>query len=68
MITGQEPGNFHIIILNDNLDKAYSELRDFISQNMEEKERGMLILYNSTYSKSVHFVPLLFIARFHYYY
>lgn len=58
MITGQEPGNFHIIILNDNLDKAYSELRDFISQNMEEKERGMLILYNSTYSKSVHFVPL----------
>lgn len=41
MISGQEPGNFHIIILNDNLDKAYSELREFISQNMEEKERGL---------------------------
>lgn len=39
ILFGQEPGNFHIIILNDNLDKAYSELRDFISQNMEEKER-----------------------------
>lgn len=44
MISGQEPGNFHIVILNDNLDKAYSELREFISQNMEEKERGSYIL------------------------
>ncbi|KAF9421620.1 hypothetical protein HW555_002553 [Spodoptera exigua] len=42
IIFGQEPGNFHIIILNDNLDKAYSELRDFISQNMEEKERALV--------------------------
>ncbi|KOB75940.1 Guanylate kinase, partial [Operophtera brumata] len=29
----QEPGNFHIIIVNDSLDKAYSDLRDFIAQN-----------------------------------
>ncbi|XP_049877336.1 guanylate kinase isoform X2 [Pectinophora gossypiella] len=35
---GQEPGNFHIIILNDNLDKAYAELREFISQNIKEKD------------------------------
>ncbi|XP_047021487.1 guanylate kinase isoform X2 [Helicoverpa zea] len=42
IVFGQEPGNFHIIILNDNLDKAYSELREFISQNMEEKERAVL--------------------------
>ncbi|XP_011556112.2 guanylate kinase isoform X2 [Plutella xylostella] len=34
---GQMPGNFHIVILNDNLDKAYSELRDFIAQNFEDK-------------------------------
>lgn len=38
---GQEPGNFHIIIVNDNLDKAYSELRDFISQNINTKEAGL---------------------------
>ncbi|KAJ8736432.1 hypothetical protein PYW08_007088 [Mythimna loreyi] len=42
IVYGQEPGNFHIIILNDNLDKAYSELRDFLSKNMEEKERAVL--------------------------
>ncbi|XP_030029395.1 guanylate kinase isoform X2 [Manduca sexta] len=36
---GEEPGNFHITILNDNLDKAYSDLREFISQNIEDKEQ-----------------------------
>lgn len=36
---GQEPGNFHITILNDNLDKAYSELRDFIAKNIDDKEQ-----------------------------
>lgn len=35
------PGNFHIVILNDNLDKAYSELRDFIAQNFEDKNEGI---------------------------
>ncbi|CAH2050275.1 unnamed protein product, partial [Iphiclides podalirius] len=34
---GQQPGNFHTIILNDNLDKAYSELSEFITQNIPEK-------------------------------
>lgn len=43
MISGQEPGNFHIIILNDNLEKAYSELREFIALNTEEKERGLWV-------------------------
>ncbi|CAB3239878.1 unnamed protein product [Arctia plantaginis] len=38
---GQEPGNFHIIILNDNLNKAYSELREFISKNVEDKEQAL---------------------------
>ncbi|XP_060806878.1 guanylate kinase isoform X1 [Amyelois transitella] len=37
---GKEPENFHIIILNDNLDKAYTELREFIAQNVEDKEEG----------------------------
>ncbi|NP_001040302.1 guanylate kinase [Bombyx mori] len=36
---GQEPGNFNIIILNDNLDKAYNELRDFITQNIEDNDQ-----------------------------
>lgn len=40
LLPGQEPGNFHVIIVNDNLDKAYSELRDFISQNLNTKEAG----------------------------
>ncbi|GBP22045.1 Guanylate kinase [Eumeta japonica] len=33
---GQEPGNFHIIIMNDNLDKAYVELREFIEENVKD--------------------------------
>ncbi|CAG4979130.1 unnamed protein product [Parnassius apollo] len=34
---GQQPGNFHVIILNDNLDKAYSELCEFIAKNVPGK-------------------------------
>ncbi|KPI94798.1 Guanylate kinase [Papilio xuthus] len=37
---GEQPGNFHIIILNDNLDKAYSDLCEFISKNVPEKVEG----------------------------
>ncbi|XP_059047028.1 guanylate kinase isoform X2 [Achroia grisella] len=36
---GQQPGNFHIVILNDNLDKAYAELREFITQNVEDNDQ-----------------------------
>ncbi|XP_026759213.1 guanylate kinase isoform X2 [Galleria mellonella] len=36
---GQQPGNFHIIILNDTVDKAYAELREFITQNVEDKDQ-----------------------------
>ncbi|XP_022117511.1 guanylate kinase [Pieris rapae] len=42
---GKEPGNFHILILNDSIEKAYSELRDFIGKNMnnavEEKDASL---------------------------
>ncbi|XP_061708715.1 guanylate kinase isoform X2 [Cydia pomonella] len=38
---GQEPGNFHIIIMNDNLDKAYSELREFIAQNVKDNDQDL---------------------------
>ncbi|XP_063616770.1 guanylate kinase isoform X1 [Cydia splendana] len=37
---GQEPGNFHIIIMNDNLNKAYSELREFIAQNVKDNDQA----------------------------
>lgn len=43
MISGQAPGVFHIIILNDNLEKAYLELREFISKNVEDKEQGLCL-------------------------
>ncbi|XP_063548601.1 guanylate kinase isoform X2 [Cydia strobilella] len=38
---GQEPGNFHIIIMNDNLNKAYSELREFIAQNVKDNDQDL---------------------------
>ncbi|XP_032528889.2 guanylate kinase isoform X2 [Danaus plexippus] len=41
ILYGQEPGNFHIIIVNDNLDKAYSELHDFVSQNLQSSEPAL---------------------------
>ncbi|KAL4702971.1 hypothetical protein ACJJTC_008749 [Scirpophaga incertulas] len=34
---GHEPGNFHIVITNDNLDKAYSDLKEFIAQNNDNR-------------------------------
>ncbi|KAL0851268.1 hypothetical protein ABMA28_007103 [Loxostege sticticalis] len=36
---GKQPGNFHIIIMNDNLDKAYTDLREFISKNTLDKDQ-----------------------------
>lgn len=38
------PGNFHKIIINDNFDEAYIELRAFILENIniEEKERNLV--------------------------
>ncbi|XP_034830859.1 guanylate kinase isoform X2 [Maniola hyperantus] len=41
IVYGREPGNFHIIIVNAKLTKAYSELRDFIFQNIVEKESAL---------------------------
>ncbi|XP_047525538.1 guanylate kinase isoform X1 [Pieris napi] len=42
---GKEPGNFHILILNDSIEKAYTELRDFIGKNMnnavEERDASL---------------------------
>ncbi|XP_063357588.1 guanylate kinase isoform X2 [Cydia amplana] len=38
---GQEAGNFHIIIMNDNLNKAYSELREFIAQNIKDNDQDL---------------------------
>ncbi|CAH2102641.1 unnamed protein product [Euphydryas editha] len=35
---GQEPGNCHITIVNENLDKAYAELKNFVSQNLKDNE------------------------------
>ncbi len=33
---GEEPGNFDIIIVNDDLETAYTELRDFIMPEIEK--------------------------------
>lgn len=31
---GSKPGNFHIIIVNDDLERAYAELRTFVVDNV----------------------------------
>lgn len=40
IFSGQKPGNFHIIITNDCVEKAYTELREFLSKNVDEKDDG----------------------------
>ena len=32
---GEEDGNFDVIIVNDDLEKAYVELRDFVMPELE---------------------------------
>lgn len=43
MAYGSAAGNFDSVLVNDDLDEAYSGLRDFILQDIEElkKSRGM---------------------------
>ncbi|CAG9796678.1 unnamed protein product [Diatraea saccharalis] len=36
---GNQPNNFHIVIMNDNVEKAYSDLREFIAQNTQQEEQ-----------------------------
>ncbi|XP_038207667.1 guanylate kinase isoform X1 [Zerene cesonia] len=52
---GQEPGNFHIVILNDSLDKAYAELRDFIIKNADNVVEDNARLIPCEENKCVHF-------------
>ena len=33
---GEEDGNFDIVIVNDNLETAYIELRDFVMPQLEK--------------------------------
>lgn len=35
MYAAEVPGNFHLVLVNDSLEKAYTRLRDFILSDME---------------------------------
>nr|CAH7714720.1 unnamed protein product [Callosobruchus chinensis] len=35
---GKTPGNFHVIVTNDNLDEAYDKLTKFLEENVLEKK------------------------------
>ncbi|XP_015439875.1 PREDICTED: guanylate kinase isoform X1 [Dufourea novaeangliae] len=37
---GEKPGNFDMIIINDNLPKAYEELKEFILTNIQQKSEA----------------------------
>lgn len=36
-ITGEKPGNFDIVIVNDNFSKAYEKLTKFIDTEIQQK-------------------------------
>ncbi|XP_033229295.1 guanylate kinase isoform X2 [Belonocnema kinseyi] len=37
---GEQPGNFHLVIENDNVEKAYKKLRDFVVSEIE-RQKGL---------------------------
>ncbi|XP_055375737.1 guanylate kinase [Condylostylus longicornis] len=41
---GRTPGNFHTIIHNDDIERAYRELKKFILQELEEQQRNGIAL------------------------
>lgn len=38
MIPGKAEGNFHIVVLNDDVERAYKMLRDFILAELEKQQ------------------------------
>ena len=46
IILGEKPGNFDIVIENDNFSKAYEELKRFVMSNLKQGETGII---NSMY-------------------
>ncbi|XP_046661501.1 guanylate kinase isoform X2 [Homalodisca vitripennis] len=38
MVYGETPGNFHLIVINDNLDKAYKKLKEFVLKELEKTD------------------------------
>jgi len=38
MVYGETPGNFHFVLVNDTLDKAYKKLKEYILKELEKSE------------------------------
>ncbi|XP_024224974.1 guanylate kinase isoform X4 [Bombus impatiens] len=51
---GEKPGNFDIVIENDNVSKAYEKLRDFLMSNLKQGDAGII---NSAYVLYVNYYP-----------
>lgn len=54
IILGEKPGNFDIVIENDNVSKAYEKLRDFLMSNLKQGDAGII---NSAYVLYVNYYP-----------
>lgn len=44
IISGTKPGNFDIVIENDNFSHAYEKLREFITSNLKEQGKAGTII------------------------
>lgn len=53
---GTKPGNFHIIIENDNVDKAYEQLRDFVIRELNQQRQAG--------KGNINFLLLFMLARY----
>lgn len=38
LFAGIQPGNFDLVLINDDLDHAYKQLKEFVETNMMEKD------------------------------
>ena len=45
---GSEPGNFDLVIVNDNVDKASKELNDFMAPKVEELNKIKNLVQSKT--------------------
>lgn len=36
LFLGEQVGNFHLILVNDSLDKAYNRLKEFVIKELEK--------------------------------
>lgn len=60
-----DPENFHVVIINDDLDQAYKELVDFIFDNVQFPKGNALLLTHDTIYNNYNFFLQIYPIKEH---